>query len=103
MSEDQVESYRRAVIDVRPECVPAPQDLARLQACRGKLEALLSEEFDEFSELYRPLTEDRNRAWIPRLEDMLDDYNSTSNGSTEYPVVADPDLAAINRFAIVNR
>jgi len=37
------------------------------------------------------------------LEDMLDDYNSTTNGATEYPVVADPDLVAINRFAIVNR
>jgi hypothetical protein len=37
------------------------------------------------------------------LEDMLDDYNSTTNGTTEYPVVADPDLVAINRFAIVNR
>jgi len=37
------------------------------------------------------------------LEDMLDDYNSTTNGATEYPVVADPDLVAVNRFAIVNR
>lgn len=37
------------------------------------------------------------------LEDMLDDYDSTTNGASEYPVVADPDLVAINRFAIVNR
>jgi len=42
VSEDQAESYRRAVIDVHPECVPAPQDRARLQACRGKLEGLLA-------------------------------------------------------------
>ena len=38
-----------------------------------KLASLLSKEFDEFPELYRPLTEDRNRAWLPRIEDMLDD------------------------------
>jgi len=37
------------------------------------------------------------------LADVLDDYDSTTNGATEYPVVADPDLAAINWFAIVNR
>ena len=38
-----------------------------------RLESLLSEEFNEFPELYRPLTEDRNRAWLPKIEDMLDD------------------------------
>ena len=37
------------------------------------------------------------------LEDVLDDYNSTTNGATDYPVVADPDFVAVNRFAVVNR
>ena len=37
------------------------------------LAELLSEEFDDFPELYRPLTEDRNRAWVEQLEDLLDD------------------------------
>jgi uncharacterized protein YbaP (TraB family) len=34
---------------------------------------VLSEEFDAFPELYRPLTEDRNRAWIGQLAELLDD------------------------------
>jgi len=38
------------------------------------------------------------------VEDIVDDYNSTTNGQTEFPVVADPsDFAAINRFAIINK
>jgi uncharacterized protein YbaP (TraB family) len=34
---------------------------------------VLSEEFDAFPELYRPLTEDRNRAWVGQLAELLDD------------------------------
>jgi uncharacterized protein YbaP (TraB family) len=34
---------------------------------------VLSEEFDAFPELYRPLTEDRNRAWVEQLDGLLDD------------------------------
>jgi hypothetical protein len=37
------------------------------------LAELLSEEFDAFPELYRPLTEDRNRAWVEQLTPLLDD------------------------------
>jgi hypothetical protein len=38
------------------------------------------------------------------LEDLVDDYNSTTNGQTQFPVVADPaDFTAINRFAIINK
>ena len=38
------------------------------------------------------------------VDDLVDDYNSTTNGQAEYPVVADPaDFAAINRFAIINK
>lgn len=33
----------------------------------------LSEEYESFPELYGPLTEDRNRAWIGPLADLLDD------------------------------
>jgi hypothetical protein len=33
----------------------------------------LSEEFEEFPQLYRPLTEYRNRAWVDEIEDLLDD------------------------------
>jgi len=33
----------------------------------------LSEEFEAFPELYRPLTEDRNRAWVEQLAGLLDD------------------------------
>lgn len=38
------------------------------------------------------------------IDDLVDDYNSTVNGATQYPVVADPgDAEAINRAAIVNK
>jgi hypothetical protein len=38
------------------------------------------------------------------LEDLVDDYNSTTNGQTEFPVVADPaDFGALNRFALINK
>jgi uncharacterized protein YbaP (TraB family) len=38
-----------------------------------RLAKVLGDEFDEFPELYRPLTEDRNRAWVPEIVDLLDD------------------------------
>jgi hypothetical protein len=38
------------------------------------------------------------------VDDLVDDYNSTTNGQTDYPVVADPaDFAAINRLALTNK
>ena len=38
------------------------------------------------------------------VTDLVDDYNSTTNGQTEYPVVADPaDFVAINRLALTNK
>ena len=39
----------------------------------GRLEDLLTAEYDRFPDLYRPLTEQRNRAWLDDLEDLLDD------------------------------
>ena len=37
------------------------------------LARLLSDEFEEFPDLYRALTVDRNRAWVGKLADLLDD------------------------------
>jgi hypothetical protein len=37
------------------------------------LAELLSEGYEDFPELYGPLTEDRNRAWAEHLADLLDD------------------------------
>jgi uncharacterized protein len=37
------------------------------------LAKLLQEGFDEYPDLYRPLTIDRNRKWIPSIEALLDD------------------------------
>ncbi len=37
------------------------------------LAELLTDAYEEFPELYGPLTEDRNRAWVEQLEPMLDD------------------------------
>jgi len=38
------------------------------------------------------------------VDDLVDDYNSTTNGQTGYPVVADPaDFAAINRLSLTNK
>ena len=38
------------------------------------------------------------------VDDLVEDYNSTVNGQTQYPVVADPaDFAAINRLSVINK
>jgi uncharacterized protein len=34
---------------------------------------LLQEGFDEYPDLYRPLTVERNRQWLPQIEQLLDD------------------------------
>ncbi len=38
-----------------------------------RLARVLSEGFDQFPELYKPLTEDRNRVWAREIADLLDD------------------------------
>jgi uncharacterized protein len=38
----------------------------------GKLDALLTEEYDAFPDLYKRLVTDRNRRWMPELEGMLE-------------------------------
>jgi len=37
----------------------------------ARLAALLSSEYDAFPSLYKPLVSDRNRRWLPQLEQML--------------------------------
>ena len=37
------------------------------------LAKLLAEGFEEYPDLYRPLTTDRNRRWVPKIEALLDD------------------------------
>lgn len=34
---------------------------------------LLEEGFEQYPDLYRPLTVERNRKWIPQIEQLLDD------------------------------
>jgi uncharacterized protein YbaP (TraB family) len=34
---------------------------------------LLQEGYDEYPDLYRPLTVERNRKWVPQIEQLLDD------------------------------
>ncbi|HEY7640888.1 MAG TPA: TraB/GumN family protein [Steroidobacteraceae bacterium] len=36
---------------------------------------LLQQGFDEYPDLYRPLTVERNRKWIPQIEQLLDDHD----------------------------
>ena len=37
------------------------------------LARLLADGFDRYPELYRPLTIDRNKRWVPAIEALLDD------------------------------
>jgi uncharacterized protein YbaP (TraB family) len=60
----------------------------------ARLARLLGDEFDEFPELYRPLTEDRNRAWIPEIVALLDD-------SDDYLVVVGA-LHLVGRNSVVD-
>lgn len=39
----------------------------------GTLEKILAEGFEKYPDLYRPLTVDRNRRWVPQIEELLDD------------------------------
>ena len=36
------------------------------------------------------------------VQSLLDDFNSTLNGNTQFPVVADPDVTELNRFQLTN-
>jgi len=59
-----------------------------------RLAKVLGDEFEEFPELYRPLTEDRNRAWVPEIVDLLDD-------SDDYLVVVGA-LHLVGRNSVVD-
>jgi len=60
----------------------------------AKLAALLGDEFARFPELYRPLTEDRNRAWVPKIERLLAE-------DTDYLVVVGA-LHLVGRNSVVD-
>ena len=58
----------------------ANQDIDDLLAAWRKgdtatLAKLLSEGMDEYPELYRPLTVDRNRNWLKRIEQLLEEHD----------------------------
>jgi len=69
---------KRFLLMTLDESAQADVELEQLLAAWRKgdtsaLAALLSDEFERFPQLYRPLTEDRNRAWVGQLVDLLDD------------------------------
>jgi len=69
---------KRFLLMTLDESAQADAELEQLLAAWRKgdisaLAALLSDEFERFPQLYRPLTEDRNRAWVGQLDDLLDD------------------------------
>ena len=69
---------KRFLLMTLDESAQADAELEQLLAAWRKgditaLAALLSDEFERFPQLYRPLTEDRNRAWVRQLGDLLDD------------------------------
>jgi uncharacterized protein YbaP (TraB family) len=69
---------KRFLLMTLDESAQADTELEQLLAAWRKgdtsaLAALLSDEFERFPQLYRPLTEDRNRAWVGQLDDLLDD------------------------------
>jgi uncharacterized protein YbaP (TraB family) len=73
-----LDNQKRFLLMTLDEAAQADAELERLLTAWRKgdvtgLAALLSEEFARFPELYRPLTEDRNRAWVGQLADLLDD------------------------------
>jgi hypothetical protein len=50
-----------------------------------------------------PFADTKLMAELVIVSDWVNDYNSTTNGNTGYPVVADPaGFAEINRFALIN-
>jgi len=69
---------KRFLLMTLQESAQLDEEIDRLVAAwragdSASLGRLLSEEFDSFPELYGPLTEARNRAWVDRLSQLLDD------------------------------
>lgn len=75
MSLEQQKRFLVMTLDESAQLDRELEDL--LQAWRtgdtAALARLLSSEYEEFPDLYRRLTVDRNRAWVGRLEELLDD------------------------------
>jgi uncharacterized protein YbaP (TraB family) len=69
---------KRMLLMTLEESAQLDSEIERLLAAwrQGDIESLastLSAEYERFPELYGPLTENRNRAWVPQLIDLLDD------------------------------
>jgi len=78
MTAPQQRDYMRSTLDEMDSGVKeVNQVIAAWQhGDTEKLEQLLKEATQESPELFRKLTTDRNRTWLPRIEHMLDDNNN---------------------------
>ena len=73
-----LEQQKRMLLMTLDETVELDAEIDKLLAAwrGGDIESLastLSAEYERFPELYGPLTENRNRSWVTRLVDLLDD------------------------------
>jgi len=73
-----LEQQKRMLLMTLDETAQLDAEIDKLLAAwrGGDIESLasaLSAEYERFPELYGPLTENRNRAWMTRLVDLLDD------------------------------
>jgi uncharacterized protein len=73
-----LEQQKRMLLMTLDETAQLDAEIDKLLAAwrEGDIESLastLSAEYERFPELYGPLTENRNRAWLTRLVDLLDD------------------------------
>jgi uncharacterized protein len=75
MSAEQQRAYMRSTLDEMDGGVKEVNEViaAWQHGDTQKLEQLLKEATQESPELFRKLTTDRNRSWLPRIEHMLDD------------------------------
>ena len=79
MSLDQ---QRRFLLYCLEDSTDAGREMASIVAAwrhgdTAELARLLSEGFGQFPELYRLLTTDRNRRWLPRIEALLREHHDT--------------------------
>lgn len=49
-----------------------------------------------------PIADTKFLIEFDHVEAILDDFNSTLNGNTDFPVVADPDVTELNRIQLTN-
>jgi uncharacterized protein YbaP (TraB family) len=73
LSEEENEAFLRHTLDDLDAVIPFVDDLMQ-HWCRGhvpEVEKLLTEAYQEFPELFRRLVSERNRSWLPRVEELL--------------------------------